>query len=503
MARRVRRSRADNQRWNQMTAALRLMNFAFNNIRLYPPTHSEVVGVLTKLLETLTPILEEQEDLGFGFMDELLYIEGAMSIEETANNQMLVDRFSKCRVKYLTIMKGLTMADLLIFFQILNAEATKPSSDHPAELLDQKGVRTMHIVEAEVDDLASKNKLTRKKTLLDWYEKAVGVLGLVRDEFQGGKQPDLKPLFRLVDDMTATIRSKGYEPFLLLPLLGQGLDPHLAHSVNVAVLSCALGDAHGLNSGQINTVTIMAMLHDLGRLTIPVEWTQDHTPLSLAERKIARDHADWGYLLLTRNEDVSPQVGLLAAYHHDCPPPVEGGYHPDVYHRILALADDYDLSRFSERFYWKKQRRDRMLASLVNARGDRHEAALVKLLVNCVGFYPVGSLVRLDDGRPGIVVRPNPSNPGRPKLFMYEEAPPPPPPEEAGDPEKTAPPQESAALLAAAVDQEAPVIWDLGALAEGGLGYAHGVAAVTTPAPGQDLRSILDRKKEYLLSFAL
>ena len=73
MARRVRRSRADNQRWNQMTAALRLMNFAFNNIRLYPPTHSEVVGVLTKLLETLTPILEEQEDLGFGFMDELLY----------------------------------------------------------------------------------------------------------------------------------------------------------------------------------------------------------------------------------------------------------------------------------------------------------------------------------------------------------------------------------------------------------------------------------------------
>ena len=241
----------------------------------------------------------------------------------------------------------------------------------------------MHIVEAEVDDRPAK-QATRKKTLLDWYEKA-GVLGLVRDEFQGGKQPDLKPLFRLVDDMTATIRSKGYEPFLLLPLLGQELDAHLAHSVNVAVLSCALADAHGLNSGQINTVTIMAMLHDLGRLTIPVEWTQDHTPLSLAERKIARDHADWGYLLLTRN-GMCRRRSLAAIIMTAAP--VEGGYR-GRYHRIWRWLT-ITTFRFSER-YWKKQRRDRTL--LWSTRGDRHEAVLVKLLV--VGFYPVGSLVRL------------------------------------------------------------------------------------------------------------
>ena len=211
----------------------------------------------------------------------------------------------------------------------------------------------MHIVEAEVDDWPAK-QATRKKTLLDWYEKA-GVLGLVRDEFQGGKQPDLKPLFRLVDDMTATIRSKGYEPFLLLPLLGQELDAHLAHSVNVAVLSCALADAHGLNSGQINTVTIMAMLHDLGRLTIPVEWTQDHTPLSLAERKIARDHADWGYLLLTRN-GMCRRRSLAAIIMTAAP--VEGGYH-GRHHRIWRWLT-ITTFRFSER-YWKKQRRDRTL----------------------------------------------------------------------------------------------------------------------------------------------
>ncbi|MFA6317769.1 MAG: hypothetical protein WC943_10155 [Elusimicrobiota bacterium] len=141
MARRVRKSRAENIRWNQMIEALRLMNFGLNNIRLYPPTHSEVVGALKRLSETLGPILEEQDDVGFGFMDELLYIEGSMSIEETVANQMLVDRFSRCRVKYLTLMKGVSLEDLSVLFQILNAESLKPTGVTPAEQLGLRASR--------------------------------------------------------------------------------------------------------------------------------------------------------------------------------------------------------------------------------------------------------------------------------------------------------------------------------------------------------------------------
>ncbi len=163
MARRVRKSRADNERWNQMIEALRLLNFAFNSIKLYPPTHGEVISVIKRFHETLLPILEEQGDIGFGFMDELLYIEGAMSIEETANNQVLVDRFNRCRVKYLTLMKGLTIEQITRFLQILNAEAFKPSTEHPAQLLEKAQIPTIHIVEAEVDDAASRSKLAKKK----------------------------------------------------------------------------------------------------------------------------------------------------------------------------------------------------------------------------------------------------------------------------------------------------------------------------------------------------
>jgi len=188
MARRVRKSRAGLERWNQFVQILRDMNFAFNNVRIYPPTHTEVNQVISRLHAALVPLTEELEDVGFGFMDDMLYIEGAMSIDETKKNEMLVERFSKCRVKYMTIMKGVRKEDLLKFFIAITEEAKKDAIGPPAEAVAAKGVEHIHIVEAEVDDVASKSKLARRKTLLDWYRKAVETLQLIHGDQEGANR---------------------------------------------------------------------------------------------------------------------------------------------------------------------------------------------------------------------------------------------------------------------------------------------------------------------------
>ena len=72
MAKRIRRSRAESERWKQLTLILRDMNFAFNNVRIYPPTHTEVNSVLNRLVDALTPLFEEIEDVGFGFIGRVV-----------------------------------------------------------------------------------------------------------------------------------------------------------------------------------------------------------------------------------------------------------------------------------------------------------------------------------------------------------------------------------------------------------------------------------------------
>ncbi|MFA5141227.1 MAG: HD domain-containing protein [Elusimicrobiota bacterium] len=475
MARRARQSRAGLERFKHLVSLLREMNFAFNNIRLYPPTHTEVSGAVSRLHEGLAPVLQDQDDVGFGFMDEMLYVEGAMSIEETSNNQMLVDRFTRCRVKYLTIGRGVTREELLTFFTLMNAEAVKPTEEPPGDILARGGVKTIHVVEADVDDLASKSKLTRRRTLFDWYEKSVGTLKAVHDQLLKNPQAELKPLYRMVDDMAATMRSKGHEPFLLLPALGRGLDPHMTHALNACIYSCAIGDFYGLNSGQIQTLCVAACVHDTGRCIIPAEWASDPSPLTLFERAVVHQHSSWGFLLLLRQEEVPPAVALLAARHHDpaTAKAPEGSYSPDTLHRILHLADAYDLAAFSDRYYWRKHRQDRVLKRILRRRSETYDPTLVKLLVQCVGYFPPGTLVRLADGRRAIVVRPNPEHVARPKVYCFE----------ASDKDPEAPPE----------------IVDLAQTDPSGLAFASSVAGVFEDRT-LDARAILDKKKEFLLA---
>ncbi|PCI40226.1 MAG: hypothetical protein COB53_01720 [Elusimicrobia bacterium] len=508
MARRVRKSRAGLERWNQFVQILRDMNFAFTNIRIYPPTHTEVNSVITRLHEAVGPLTEELEDIGFGFMDDMLYVEGAMSIEQTKKNEMLVERFSKCRVKYMTIIKGVTKKDLLDFFIALNDESKKDEIGPPMEAVKKKGVEHIHVVEAEVDDVASKSKLARKKTLLDWYQKAIDTLQPIHTSIKKGEDADLTALYRLADDMMATMRTKGYEPFLLLPYLADGQDPHTAHCVNVAITSCALGELHGLNSGQLQSVAVAAFLHDMGRCVMPAEWVTSQSPLSLFERAAAAQHTTWGFLLLMRNKEIPPSVGLIAAHHHEGPKKEypEGSYKPDVFHKLIRMADVYDLAKMNDEYYWKKQRRDRYLRHILRQRGTWYDSELSKLLTQLVGLYPVGTMVRLENGHRGIVVRAEPSNVGRPKVYLFSV-----PPEEAeeyaahqiaapGQEGEEAPTVEVAPL---ASEDTPPIIADLMDLTPDGLHFKHNIAFSTQPINDENVHALLDAKKEFLLSYTL
>ena len=194
------------------------------------------------------------------------------------------------------------------------------------------------------------------------------------------------------------------------------MDPYACHSLNFSILARAIGEQYGLPTGQMNNLPLAAFIHDLGRLTIPGEWTSRKDRLTPQEMEVVRQHGNWGLILLLSREEFTPQVGVLAAEHHrDLGVPTEkGSYTPDIIHKIVALADRYDLALKSPQHYWNRYRQDRLLKQIINHRGVDYDPLIVKLLVNCVGYYPVGTMVQIEDGRRGIVVRPSQVNPPAP-----------------------------------------------------------------------------------------
>src|SRR6185503_19103293 len=119
-----------------------------------------------------------------------------------------------------------------------------------------------------------------------------------------------------------------------------------AHSRRVAELSERVGVQLGLTDDRLATLRLGALLHDLGKLTVPTAVLEKPSALTLDERAIVQRHAASGAELL-RTAGVAHSVRRLVHGHHERLdgsgyPLGLGGDHLNLETRILAVCDVYE-----------------------------------------------------------------------------------------------------------------------------------------------------------------
>jgi HD-GYP domain-containing protein (c-di-GMP phosphodiesterase class II) len=119
------------------------------------------------------------------------------------------------------------------------------------------------------------------------------------------------------------------------------------HSVNVAVLSVGLGMAVGLPKEQIRTLGIGAMLHDVGKSTIPPSIINKAGRLDDDEYRIIKTHVTEGENILRLNKDIPPESLIAVAQHHERLsgkgyPNNKAGEEIRPFGRITSIVDCYD-----------------------------------------------------------------------------------------------------------------------------------------------------------------
>jgi putative nucleotidyltransferase with HDIG domain len=124
------------------------------------------------------------------------------------------------------------------------------------------------------------------------------------------------------------------------------------HAARVTSL-CAM-IAEGLRMGEEETSGLLraAMLHDIGKVALPVELLHQRAPLEDEQRRLIRTHPARGATLL-RALDRDESVARVVLYHHERPD--GGGYYrkrPEGVPRAafaLAVAETYDAMTSSLR----------------------------------------------------------------------------------------------------------------------------------------------------------
>lgn len=200
------------------------------------------------------------------------------------------------------------------------------------------------------------------------------------------------------------------------------------HSVNVCILSVALGRRLGLPKPQLLELAIAALMHDIGKARIPVEILNKPGSLTDAEFAVVREHTWRGVLALFGMPfgAFRPWRAMTVAFEHHMR--VDLGGYPrtrqprdiSLFSRIVSLADCFDAAT-SVRVYrdvaWTPADVLRDMQDVV-----RHglDPVILKAFMQMIGTYPVGTVVVLDTGEVGVVsvANPDPGNAARPRVRL-------------------------------------------------------------------------------------
>ncbi len=189
------------------------------------------------------------------------------------------------------------------------------------------------------------------------------------------------------------------------------------HSVNVCILSVALGQKLGFSKLQLFELGLGALFHDVGKSRVPLSVLNKDGRLDKEEWRIMSQHPEFGLILLfdLHGFEEPPYRAMLQAYEHHMRTDFTG--YPRVirerwfgfFSRIVAVSDAFDAATSKRSYQYIPFPPDEVLREMRDNPARGFDGTVVKAFVNMMGIYPVGTVCILDTGELSVVVAPSPN----------------------------------------------------------------------------------------------
>lgn len=197
------------------------------------------------------------------------------------------------------------------------------------------------------------------------------------------------------------------------------------HSVHVCVMTLAFGMYLGIERSMLERIALGALLHDIGKIHIPQHILDKPGALTLEEFERVKRHPIDGFEAVSASGGVPPEALQIIRLHHErrsgtgYPDGLAGDRVPR-HVLIVGLADTYDAMT-SDRPYRAGMEPDRALQAINNEMASEFGSDLVQSFLRCMGVFPEGSLVQLDNGAIGIVLSSHPDTRLRPVVMLVQD----------------------------------------------------------------------------------
>lgn len=404
---------------------------------IHEPTNEAYQNALEKFQETLKGILEAEENITLKRRGELLYFNEVrlrVDMEGFVSFKFLADELKRREIGAIHFENQEAIPEVKDFVTtFLGADLSVPSPFETIELV-LKHRRVAHIaLERFLDQeeaLPEEEILDRRQIALKTFYKAIMAVKEVMGGMEANRAVYIRKAKKIVQQLVDQIIEDEVTSVTLTTIKNYD-DYTYNHSVNVCIYSIIFGIKMGLEKKRVADLGMAALFHDTGKAAMPKEILNKPSRLNEKEWEFMKLHpfvAAKNQIKMREFSDQALMRAIVAFEHHlnynlSGYPELVQKRLPNLFSRIVKIADSFDAMT-TTRSYQKPYSPDEALRVMMGYRSIYFDPLLLKIFINTIGIYPIGTLVLLNTREVGIVCRPplDPKNLDKPKLLLIADS---------------------------------------------------------------------------------
>lgn len=211
----------------------------------------------------------------------------------------------------------------------------------------------------------------------------------------------------------------------LLTKLQEKSGETLSRAVEISVMMTIFGRFLQMPPDRLEILGMLGLLQDVGKLKLPTDLAV-RGPRTPEETELYQTHVSHSVRILSDTAGVPPEIPALASLHHER---FDGSGYPRglrgsaiaLFGLIAGIVDTYDTLTAPQPF-GQSMTPANALNVIYKGRGKQYQAALVEQFIQCIGVYPIGSVVELNSGEVAVVIAQNAVRRMQPRVMIVRDA---------------------------------------------------------------------------------